>query len=737
MATNDERRRFPGVHSSNEILSPQPFTPPSKEHLLATFDTAHVPPSDNGSATDGSQMAARDYEYNSSGSSTRHSGSDIFGREMDEDLDQLKSRASSRSSFSSMPASVLIHPINQMKSMPPMDLHEKMNGYTVEESEASFGDFDDPPRAMRTIRPREAAFRKPSSVRAMQMHTEDEGEDDDYLTPPRRRPGMRSPGSAGLKRSPYYSPNTSPNKQKVKKEYPLVLLHCNLLAPSLPVPAAADPQNQDLVEEVLPTQYWKRWRRLQEKVGSGVIRDRGVLISHPEDLYDMLEERLLESLELQRARVHQGHFLGHEESNPNSEGELSDQGESETDGEQGEECLDCGGRILRHNSDTNRKWEIKVFAANGLMRAGAWAAAWKEMEKVDVEVGLWLPSDVRRALEKRMAEAQTAVPKEEPQTMPVEKQIMHVDSRRPSVQEPVGAPVVDPVPIEKPQATQAAPSEHKHKEPRAVKEIALGTLLVNYIRVVAADKRNIALVVMTVLVAFLAMGIPQQHFQPAVQYISRDLEAASMAADVSEAVVSSSVVLPSSQPSNVYVPVADPVSIVSAPVPTAEVVETAIVEEDPVPNSAEGDEEVNDAVVLEEASPAAETSLEKEAPVDAENLDVEPEVQTEEESEEQSGEQEIEVEEQPETQVEVQPEEESEELVEPEVEPKDGLEEETETRVLEQSDDVSPSASAEQSVEPAVSEDPTEEPEGQPTDMLTQEIVEESVVEDVDETTEE
>lgn len=737
MATNDERRRFPGVHSSNEILSPQPFTPPSKEHLLATFDTAHVPPSDNGSATDGSQMAARDYEYNSSGSSTRHSGSDIFGREMDEDLDQLKSRASSRSSFSSMPASVLIHPINQMKSMPPMDLHEKMNGYTVEESEASFGDFDDPPRAMRTIRPREAAFRKPSSVRAMQMHTEDEGEDDDYLTPPRRRPGMRSPGSAGLKRSPYYSPNTSPNKQKVKKEYPLVLLHCNLLAPSLPVPAAADPQNQDLVEEVLPTQYWKRWRRLQEKVGSGVIRDRGVLISHPEDLYDMLEERLLESLELQRARVHQGHFLGHEESHPNSEGELSDQGESETDGEQGEECLDCGGRILRHNSDTNRKWEIKVFAANGLMRAGAWAAAWKEMEKVDVEVGLWLPSDVRRALEKRMAEAQTAVPKEEPQTMPVEKQIMHVDSRRPSVQEPVGAPVVDPVPIEKPQVTQAAPSEHKHKEPRAVKEIALGTLLVNYIRVVAADKRNIALVVMTVLVAFLAMGIPQQHFQPAVQYISRDLEAASMAADVSEAVVSSSVVLPSSQPSNVYVPVADPVSIVSAPVPTAEVVETAIVEEDPVPNSAEGDEEVNDAVVLEEASPAAETSLEKEAPVDAENLDVEPEVQTEEESEEQSGEQEIEVEEQPETQVEVQPEEESEELVEPEVEPKDGLEEETETRVLEQSDDVSPSASAEQSVEPAVSEDPTEEPEGQPTDMLTQEIVEESVVEDVDETTEE
>ena len=743
MATNDERRRFPGVHSSNEILSPQPFTPPSKEHLLATFDTAHVPPSDNGSATDGSHMAARDYEYNSSGSSTRHSGSDIFGREMDEDLDQLKSRASSRSSFSSMPASVLIHPINQMKSMPPMDLHEKMNVYTVEESEASFGDFDDPPRAMRTIRPREAAFRKPSSVRAMQMHTEDEGEDDDYLTPPRRRPGMRSPGSAGLKRSPYYSPNTSPSKQKVKKEYPLVLLHCNLLAPSLPVPAAADPQHQDLVEEVLPTEYWKRWRRLQEKVGSGVIRDRGVLISHPEDLYDMLEERLLESLELQRARVHQGHFLGHEESNPNSEGELSDQGESETDGEQGEECLDCGGRILRHSDNTNRKWEIKVFAANGLMRAGAWAAAWKEMEKVDVEVGLWLPSDVRRALEKRMAEVHTAVPKEEPQNLTVEKQIMHVDSRRPSVQEPVRAPVVDS-PTESPPTTHAAPSEPAHKEP--VNEIALGTLLVNYIRVVAADKRNIALVVMTVLVAFLAMGTPQQHFEPAMQYISRGMETAPVVADVNQAVVSSSVALPRSQPSNVYVPVADPVGIASASVPTLEVAHSVVVEEDAVPKIAEVDEKQSDTAALEESSPVAETSAKTKAPVDAGHLDVEPEVQLEEEAEqaedktgehvgtEVEEETEEQPEDQPETQTEIQPEdpkEESEDFEESDEEADEKPEEEIEPEALEESNETVPPA------ESAVSEDPTEEPTGQPTEFPTEDPIEESVEEPIEEVTEE
>lgn len=523
----DESHPFPGVHSSNEILSPQPCAPPRKEHLLATFETSHVPHSDNGSATDGSRISSQDYEYNSSSSSNHLSTSDIFGREIDDELEHMKSRTSSRSSISSMPASVFIHPIHDMKSMPPMNLHEKMVGYTIEESEASFGDFDDPPRAMRTIRPREAAFRKPSSVRAIQMHTEDEGEDDEYLTPPRRRAGMRSPGSSPVKRSPYYSPNTSTNKPKPKKDYPLVLLHCNLLAPSIPVPGASEPQNQEIVEEVLPPQYWKRWRRLQEKVGSGVLRDRGVLISHPEDLYDMLEERLLESLELQHARVHQGHFLGHEESNPESEGEQSDQSESETDDEQGEECPDCGGRVL-HQNDSNRKWEIRVFAANGLMRAGAWAAAWKEMEKVDVEVGLWLPSNVRRTLEKRILEERVAAPKEEPQGMLAICEAGHqdMDPRRLSLQghtrsfseagsiQPSAPPEPAPVPT----------SETRYKEPEH--QIALGTLLINYIRVLASDKRNIALVMMSIAVAFLALGTGPQHLQqmPAMQFFFQNGE---------------------------------------------------------------------------------------------------------------------------------------------------------------------------------------------------------------------
>lgn len=527
---NDESQSIPEGkrHPSDQILSPQPCVPPNKEHILASFETSHL--QDNTERVTDDEQMSRDYEYPSSSSSTRHSSSDIFGRDVDDDLNHMKSRASSRSSFSSIPASVLVHPLEKINSMRSMNPHEKMAAYTIEDDEAQFGGFEDPPKNMniRTIRQREAAFRKPSSVRAMQMHTEDEADDDEYLTPPRRRGGIRSPGSGSgsspLKRSPYYSPTTSSNKlPKPKKEYPLVLLHCNLLAPSLPVPGATLPQNQSILEETLPAEYWRRWRRLQEKVGSGVLRDRGVLISHPEDLYDMLEERLLESLELQRSRLHQGHFLGHEESGPGSEAEFSDREESETDGEQGDECPDCGGRVQRH-SDSNRKWEIRVYAANGLMRAGAWAAAWKEMEKVDVEVGLWLPSDVRRALAKRLADEQTTLKVD---LGPNQTQ-SDIDYRRASVQSHSRASV-DPRSFQAiPQSSVEVKAEQHVQEPQpetkqfgrtketGQPQIALHILLFNYVRILASDRRNIALFLMSIVVVFLAIGTHPQQNQPVI-----------------------------------------------------------------------------------------------------------------------------------------------------------------------------------------------------------------------------
>ena len=49
----------------------------------------------------------------------------------------------------------------------------------------------------------------------------------------------------------------------------------------------------------------------------------------------------------------------------------------------------------------DRRWDVKIYAANGLMRAGAWGAAWREMERVDVEIGPWIGEEMRRELEVR------------------------------------------------------------------------------------------------------------------------------------------------------------------------------------------------------------------------------------------------------------------------------------------------------------------------------------------------
>ncbi|KAJ0425750.1 hypothetical protein BJY00DRAFT_273652 [Aspergillus carlsbadensis] len=453
------------------------------------------------------QMVAQDSGYNSSGSSVQRSPNGLPSNNVeDDDMVHTRSRASSRTSISSIPGSILT---NLPDTIKPIHMHDTHN-YMYQPWDAHS------PRAVHAIRQREA-FRKPSSVRAMQMHTEDEG-DDEFLTPLKRRGGqrtsdisIRSAGSSPLKRSPFYSPSGPVSKPKVKKEYPLVLLHCTLLSPSLPVPGlVGHPDRQKLLREVLPSVYWKRWKLLEEKIGSGVLRDRGVLISHPEDMYDLLEERLLESLELQRPRLDHGHFLGPDETESDREDRLTHE-ESCTESE-GEECPDCGGRVAPHNNI--KKWEIKVFAANGLMRAGAWAAAWKEMEKVDVEVGLWLPADIRAELEREMAqglpqiETSVSVPLlQEPDAMA--NTPVRALTPSPSNIEPNSHAIESREMASSPTSSQHTPEDNRKADlrpPTSSQEIDLHTLLINYIRVLASDRRNVAIVFLSILVAFGALN---------------------------------------------------------------------------------------------------------------------------------------------------------------------------------------------------------------------------------------
>lgn len=499
--------------STVATASPRPSSPAEHPLVASPFTTSGTAESHLPEETGLLQEDGQENGYNSSASSTHQSSSDSLRRDLDDDeLVHLNSRASSRSSVSSIPASVpasvLIHPPNKIKSSVATGTHDPFTYPWTSDGNTSYGKPEWLGSPMQTLRQREAAFRKPSSVRAMQMNTEDE--DDEYLTPPRRRGGqrnsdisMRSAGSP-LKRSPYYSPSGSGSKNKVKKEYPLVLLHCSLLPPSLPLPNGVSVPSQKFLKEILPPPYWRRWRLLAEKVGSGVVRDRGVLISHPQDMYDLLEERLLESLELQRPRVDKGHFLGQETDSEKED--YSGKEESATDDEQGEQCPDCGGRVVR-GSHSDRKWEVRVFAANGLMRAGAWAAAWKEMEKVDVEVSLWLPSDVRREFERRLLEDERLACADGSQvSQEKEPETCRRDSRMNDFDEPVqhfqeSLPAEQGTkPQERPESATSTYNEHPGQE------VDLPTLLINYVRVLASDRRNIAISILSAVVLLLAIG---------------------------------------------------------------------------------------------------------------------------------------------------------------------------------------------------------------------------------------
>lgn len=120
------------------------------------------------------------------------------------------------------------------------------------------------------------------------------------------------------------------------------------------------------------------------------MADRGVLLPHPQADYEVLEERLLEALELplrRRARILEcGHYLGPAKqlSLLGDDGAAASSSSPATD--KAHWCRTCHCEIRYDSLGEGRVFRVKVYASNGLMRAGAWGACWKEMERVDVEL---------------------------------------------------------------------------------------------------------------------------------------------------------------------------------------------------------------------------------------------------------------------------------------------------------------------------------------------------------------
>ncbi|KAK3939239.1 hypothetical protein QBC46DRAFT_388229 [Diplogelasinospora grovesii] len=258
---------------------------------------------------------------------------------------------------------------------------------------------------------RRIPFRTPSAVRAMQMSSP---------TPsvyggasPRsgkRRSGTPGNGLPTISRlgsptvSTQYSPKgrSTPPRFKSRKEAPLVLLHVTLLPLQWMwghVMNSLDVVNGKALDERgeiynAPEQLKTlrdAWRELQDRVGDTVL-ERGVLLPHPQNDYEVLEERLLEALELplrRRARILEcGHYLG--PANVMAEDEEESEDEYAESGRAKEEkkhwCNTCRGEIKYEDLGPGKVFRVKVYASNGLMKAGAWEACWKEMERVDIEV---------------------------------------------------------------------------------------------------------------------------------------------------------------------------------------------------------------------------------------------------------------------------------------------------------------------------------------------------------------
>lgn len=272
-----------------------------------------------------------------------------------------------------------------------------------------------------TSRSNRPAFRSPSSVRAIQMSSPTPSVYSSSARPAKRPtpfPTISRLGSPSV--SGQHSPKGRSTPSRFKRpEAPLVLLHVTLLPLRWVYGEAV---NHFEAKKIAPIAFSSEgmknlrsaWRQLQDRLGDTVL-ERGILLPHPQNDYEILEERLLEALELplrRRARILEcGHYLG-----ASNEMVINDDIESDSDcasDAEGSEaavrqvkrhwCKTCKGDIKYEELGSERMFRIKVYASNGLMSPGAWEACWKEMERVDIQVEPIIDSGIQGDLAKLAA----------------------------------------------------------------------------------------------------------------------------------------------------------------------------------------------------------------------------------------------------------------------------------------------------------------------------------------------
>lgn len=361
-------------------------------------------------------------------------------------------------------------------------------------------------------------FRNPSSVRAMQL----ENTPPPFIMSPSSQHRYKlndssrnsTPRSTRSYRSAVRSPSKLSPTKKIKKEHPLVLLHVTVLPIILP-------WSQETLESVLPGYWIKNWNLLRERVTNTVL-ERGILVPHPREDYDLLEERLLESLELQIPRILKcGHF--HLSLDEEYDRDVSETEEYDSDNDL-DKCEDCGRRImdgLRGSGTGQRRWDIKIYAANGLMRAGAWGAAWSEMERVDVEILPWIEDDLRRELDLRTEQEEhqaSSTDYRQSAGGDFDGASRMDDARMREIYGQDAQAYVDALRDEKSEFKPNTSLPTSIRPSRSAQDIPLWTLLKNYMYLASQDRRNIIIFLLSTVVLSLALGSrPTTAASPSLQ----------------------------------------------------------------------------------------------------------------------------------------------------------------------------------------------------------------------------
>ena len=373
------------------------FRRPTDSELSMQTDESDEPERSEGSHEggteytygDGTEMTydGTDPAYESDAHSEHEEGADNSSHhdgDVDDDVFSRDSRNSHRSSLNSSNGHHPSDEAHQEKVLTSPVVGEEANTESISplpSRHSSIMHRETPNTPSRVLsRP---PFRTPSSVRAIQMSSPTPSLYASPRSTKRNHPTVSRLGTPTSRSSPK---NKTPTR--FKKEYPLVLLHVTVL------PLQWSYANAILSPELPASLYSVKesYRLLQEKLGETVLT-RGILLPHPQDSYEVLEERFLEALDLPvrpRAKILRcGHYMGPSFVSSDEESE-DDHDSGIVQGERDKAWCDICGRAVRYEMATagegEKRFRIKIFASNGLMRAGAWAAAWKEMERVDVEI---------------------------------------------------------------------------------------------------------------------------------------------------------------------------------------------------------------------------------------------------------------------------------------------------------------------------------------------------------------